>query len=100
MSGVQLLRCGDAANPDAPPTAASAWTLQEVSGYIDLGQRLAADPAGMAAVFAGEARLLPQPGDLSSLNWASNRLDSAPSATFEAGGGEEGLGGARGECCA
>lgn len=30
----------------------SAPQMQEVSGYIDLGQRLAADEAGMAAVFA------------------------------------------------
>ncbi|KAL4443356.1 hypothetical protein ABPG75_011093 [Micractinium tetrahymenae] len=56
---------------------------QEVSGYIDLGQRLTADEAGMAAVFALQARLLPQPTDLSTLNWTSNRLDSCASANFE-----------------
>jgi hypothetical protein len=54
-----------------------------VSGYIDLGQRLAADEAGMAAVFGREARLLPQPTDLSCLNWATNRLDSCSSRNFE-----------------
>ncbi|KAL4429220.1 hypothetical protein ABPG77_010199 [Micractinium sp. CCAP 211/92] len=56
---------------------------QEVSGYIDLGQRLAADEAGMATVFALQARLLPRPTDLSCLNWTTNRLDSCPSANFE-----------------
>ena len=57
---------------------------QEVSGYIDLGQRLAGNEAGMVAAFGLEARLLPQPTDLSCLNWTSNRLDSCSSANFEA----------------
>lgn len=61
-----------------------------MSGYIDLGHRLAADDAGMAAVFAGEARLLPQPTDLSCFNWATNRLDSCSSRCFEV---REGTGG-------
>lgn len=56
---------------------------QEVSGYIDLGQRFAADEAGMAAVFDLQTRLLPQPTDLSCLNWTTNRLDSASSPNFE-----------------
>lgn len=55
-----------------------------MSGYIDVGHRLAADPAGMAAVWALEARLLPRAGDLSCLNWASGKLDSAASPNFEA----------------
>ena len=37
----------------------------------------------MAAVFAGQQRLLPQPTDLSCLNWATNRLHSHPSPNFE-----------------
>ncbi|PSC75391.1 flagellar basal body [Micractinium conductrix] len=56
---------------------------QEVSGYIDLGQRLAADEAGMRAAFAGTARLLPQPTDLSYFNWTTNRLYSQASTNFE-----------------
>lgn len=31
-----------------------------------------------------QARLLPQPTDLSCFNWATNRLSSCPSANFEA----------------
>ena len=53
------------------------------SGYVDLAHRLAADEAGMAEVFARERRLLPQPGDLSCLNWATGALSSSPSPNFE-----------------
>jgi hypothetical protein len=37
----------------------------------------------MAAVFVGQQRLLPQPSDLSCLNWATNRLHSHASPNFE-----------------
>jgi hypothetical protein len=37
----------------------------------------------MAAVFALQARLLPQPTDLSCFNWATNRLTGCGSANFE-----------------
>lgn len=68
-----------------PPTQPRP-TSQEVSGYIDVGARLAGDEAGMAAVFAGQARLAPRRGDLSCYNWAACRLDSACSPNFEVGG--------------
>eukprot|EP00887_Chlorella_sp_A99_P001087 scaffold14.g1087.t1 len=57
---------------------------QEVSGFIDLGHRLATDEAGMEEVFGGRRRLAPQPTvDLSVFNWTTGSLSSAPSQGFE-----------------
>ena len=72
-----------------PPTGGHISSIpaagaQEISGYIDLNQRLTGDEAGMAAVFALERRLLPHPTDLSYFNWTSNTLSSSSSPNFEA----------------
>ncbi len=75
-AGKRPIVCCEPAAPDAAPLAALLLTAntvillplllhcpaffnhQEVSGYIDLGQRLAADEAGMASVFALQVRPL------------------------------------------
>jgi Domain of unknown function (DUF4464) len=54
---------------------------QEISGYIDYGQRLQA--GGMDAVFALSSRLLPKPNDLSFYNWESQASSSNPSVNFQ-----------------
>lgn len=59
---------------------------QEVSGYLDFAHRLATDEAGMAAAFALEQPLMPQPTDLSCFNWTTNRIASCNSPNFEVRG--------------
>lgn len=54
---------------------------QEVSGYIDLGARMAVE--NFEEYFDGKKRLLPQSDDLSYLNWSSNVVSWNDSANFQ-----------------
>jgi hypothetical protein len=68
----------------------------EVSGYIDFGQRLEADAAGMDAVFSRRRRLMPRPDDLSYFNWETHMATSNATANFQVGGGAWRMGVRRG----
>ena len=55
---------------------------QEVSGYIDFGERL--QDGGLEAVFALKQRLLPKATDLSFFNWDTHASATNPSSNFQA----------------
>lgn len=55
---------------------------QEVSGYIDFGERLSG--GSMEAVFALKQRLLPRPTDLSFYNWDTHGSSTNPTMDFQA----------------
>ena len=57
----------------------------QVSGYIDLSQRLVADGGGMEAVFGRKKRLMPRPTDLSFYNWETHLATSNPTPNFQVG---------------
>ena len=54
---------------------------QEVSGYIDYGNRL--KTADLAPVFEGKKRLLPRSSDLSFYNWETQTSTSNPTPNFQ-----------------
>jgi len=54
---------------------------QEISGYIDFGDRLAQDD--FKEYFERKKRLLPRPSDLSYYNWTTNVSTSNPSRFFQ-----------------
>jgi len=55
---------------------------QEVSGYIDYGERLSS--GGMEAVFSLKQRFLPRPTDLSFYNWDTHASSTTPTMDFQA----------------
>lgn len=54
---------------------------QEVSGYIDFGDRLKEED--FVQYFAGKKRLLPKQSDLSYYNWKTQTSKANPSSNFE-----------------
>mmetsp|Transcript_5665 Transcript_5665/g.14333 ORF Transcript_5665/g.14333 Transcript_5665/m.14333 type:complete len:240 (-) Transcript_5665:186-905(-) len=54
---------------------------QEVSGYIDYGQRLKS--GGMDSVFDRKKRLMPKPTDLSFYNWETQTSTSNATTNFQ-----------------
>mmetsp|Transcript_6057 Transcript_6057/g.7420 ORF Transcript_6057/g.7420 Transcript_6057/m.7420 type:complete len:232 (-) Transcript_6057:116-811(-) len=54
---------------------------QEISGYIDFGDRLAQDD--FKEYFERKKRLLPRPSDLSYYNWTTNVSTSNPSRFYQ-----------------
>eukprot|EP00043_Microstomoeca_roanoka_P000837 m.29403 g.29403 ORF g.29403 m.29403 type:complete len:246 (+) comp10525_c0_seq3:129-866(+) len=53
---------------------------QEVSGYIDLAERLENDDFEL--YFSGRKRLMPRPTDLSYYNWVTQTASSNPSSNY------------------
>lgn len=56
---------------------------QEVSGYVDYGQRLRTD--NMDSVFSLKKRLMAKPSDLSFYNWETQVSASNHSSNFQVG---------------
>jgi hypothetical protein len=54
---------------------------QEVSGYIDFGERL--NDGSMDAVFSGKQRFLPKMTDLSYYNWDTHASATTPTSNFQ-----------------
>lgn len=69
--------------------SAPAGGKGEVSGYIDFGARLKAEP--FEAYFEGRRRLLPKPSDLSYFNWDTNTTSVSSTHNFQVIVGEQGL---------